>query len=89
MIEVSVPLPKMHWQLNHQRMEIIYIITHLVMAMCIISILYVYISPYMSMQKHEQLLAINQFYARSIKFSKVLAIQGYKIAMTLLITYVK
>jgi hypothetical protein len=70
-------------------MEIVYILTHLVMAMCITSILYVYISPFITMKRSEQLLAINEFYFGFKKYSKVLAIQGYKIAMSLLITYVR
>jgi len=70
-------------------MGIVYVTTHLVMAICIISILYWSFKSNEAISDQEKLAAANRFYTRAVKLVVVVVTTGYRIASGILITYLK
>ncbi|WP_157682086.1 hypothetical protein [Mucilaginibacter mallensis] len=69
-------------------MEIVYVTTHLVMAICIISILHLCLGRETSGDE-EKLPVTDRFYTRGLKLVKVIATTAYRIAIGVLISYLK
>ena len=70
-------------------MEIVYVTTHLVMAICLLGILYLSVKPDEKIAAQEKLPITGRFYIRGLKLIEVVATTGYKIAMGILISYLK
>ena len=70
-------------------MGIVYVITHLVMAICMTGILYLSLKPNGTISNQEKLLTTDRFYTRGIKLVEVIARTGYRIAASILISYLK
>ena len=70
-------------------MEIVYITTHLVMAICIISILYATLKSYSAINDPEKLSVADRFYVHGLKLIGLVVIAGYRIAAGIFISYIK
>ena len=70
-------------------MEIIYTTTHLVMAICTITVFYFSLKPDAAIPDRENLPLTNRFNIPGLKWIQIVATTGYKIAMSLLITYIR
>ncbi|MDP9079618.1 MAG: hypothetical protein M3O71_19490 [Bacteroidota bacterium] len=70
-------------------MEIVYVITHLVMTICLISILYLSLKHNEAINNQEKLSVANRFYTHGLKLIEVITTTGYRIAAGILISYLK
>lgn len=70
-------------------MGIVYVTTHLMMAICITGILYFALKPDMGITRKQKLPVSEGFYARGLKLIVVVATTTYRIAMGILVTYLK
>ncbi len=70
-------------------MEIVYITTHLVMAICAVSILYLSLKPDETICDQEKSPVTPRFYTYGVKLIEVIATTGYRIAASILISYLK
>ena len=70
-------------------MGIIYATTHLVMAICTVCVFYFALKPEPQTAAPENSPQATRFYIRGLKLIQVIATTGYKIATTLLITYIR
>jgi hypothetical protein len=70
-------------------MGIIYVTTHLAMAVCVISILYLSLKPNETISEQEKLSLTDRIYTRGLKLIEVIARTGYRIAASILISYLK
>jgi hypothetical protein len=70
-------------------MGTVYVTTHLVMAMCMTGILYLSLKPNKTANEQEKLSVADRFYARGIKLIEVVATTSYRIAMGILVSYLK
>ncbi len=70
-------------------MGIVYVTTHLVMAICTTGILYLSLKPNKTINEPEKLSVADRFYVRGIKLIEVIATTSYRIAMGILVSYLK
>ena len=70
-------------------MGIVYVTTHLVMAICIVSMLYWSFKSNEAINEQEKLMARSQFYSRALKLVVVVITTGYRIAAGILTSYLK
>ncbi|WP_157682084.1 hypothetical protein [Mucilaginibacter mallensis] len=70
-------------------MEIVYVTTHLVMAICIIGILYSSPMPYETISAPKKLSSTKRFYTHGLKLVEVAATTAYRIAVSVLISYLR
>ena len=70
-------------------MKIVFVTTHLVMAICIVSILYFSLKAQDAIGDPEQKALTNRFYIRGLKLIAVIATTGYRIAVGVLVSNLK
>lgn len=70
-------------------MGTVYVTTHLVMAICMTGILYISLKPNEAISNKEELSVAVRFYSRGLKLVELIAKTGYRIAASILISYLK
>ncbi|MDB5136006.1 MAG: hypothetical protein JWP37_2609 [Mucilaginibacter sp.] len=70
-------------------MEIIYLVTHMMMAICMVIIFYWSFKPYEAVYDKQKIPLIARFYTRGLKLVQVTAFATCRIVVNILIVYLK